>query len=122
MGVPEPARLRQCLVHSRPRPSDEPQIRQSHREVREHHGVGICGHFRPDDAVRRIRQAMTPLQEGSGGNEVPEEAAGQPMEIATLRLHRDIVLRLADFLDFLGKRQRQPVLGSGKMKNPLAND
>ena len=35
------------------------------------------------------------------------------------QLHQDIVPRLTDFFDLLGKRQCELVLGSGRMKRPL---
>src|SRR5258708_4981254 len=55
---------------------DVAQVRQGQREVREHRSVGVVV-SRTDDAMRRITKAITLLQQGAGGNELPEEAAGQ---------------------------------------------
>jgi hypothetical protein len=60
------------------------------------------------------------LQKRAGSNELPKEAVGHPVQATTQQLRRDIVPRLADFLDLLGKRQRQLVLGSDPIKLPLA--
>jgi hypothetical protein len=67
--------------------------------------------------MRRITEIL--LQKRAGGNELPKEAMGHPVQAATQQLRRDIVPRLANFLDLLGKRQRQLVLGSDP-KLPLA--
>jgi hypothetical protein len=65
---------------------------------------------------------MTLLQERAGGNELPEEEAGAPVVVATQQLRNDVVSRFADFFDLLGNRQRQLVLGSDQMKQPLARE
>jgi len=65
---------------------------------------------------------MTPLQECTGGNEVPEVEAGKPACPATHQLHSNIVPRLADFFYLLGQRQRQLVLAPVPMKHPLAEE
>jgi hypothetical protein len=56
--------------------------------------------------MRRISKAMTLIQERAGGNELPEMEAGQPICAATPQLRANIVPRLGDFFDLLGKRQR----------------
>jgi hypothetical protein len=71
-------------------------------------------------AIRRISEA--PLQECTGGNEVPEVEAGKPACPATHPLRRDIVPRLADFFYLLGQRQRQLALAPVPMKRPLAKE
>jgi hypothetical protein len=50
-------------------------------EVREHliFSVGIFGDPRTEVAMRRICEAMTPLQKRTGSNEVPEVEADQPV-------------------------------------------
>ena len=68
----------------------------------------------------RISKTMTLIQERAGGNELPEIEAGQPICPATPQLRANIVPRLGDFFDLLGKRQRQLVFGSAQMKRPLA--
>jgi hypothetical protein len=85
---------------------DVAQIGQRHGEVREHRSVGIFGQSRTDAAMRRISKAMTLIQERAGGNELPEMEAGQPICAATPQLRANIVPRLGDFFDLLGKRQR----------------
>jgi hypothetical protein len=67
-----------------------------------------------------IIQSMTLLEEGAGGQEFPEEEAGRSMRKVTQQSQRDIVLRLADLLDPLGQRQRQPQLGANHVKHVLA--
>jgi hypothetical protein len=65
---------------------------------------------------------MTALQERTGGNEVAEKLAGQPICAATLQLRRDMVPRRADFFQLLGQRQGQLVLAPAQMKHPLAQE
>ena len=81
MDVSEPAGLRQRFVHPRPCLIDVTQVRQGHGEVREHRSVGIDGQS-PDGAMRWISKAHTPLQEGAGGNELPEKEAGNPVQVS----------------------------------------
>ena len=100
MDVSEPAGLRQRFVHPRPCLIDVTQVRQGQGEVREHRSVGIEGQS-PDGAMRWISKAHTPLQEGAGGNELPEKEAGSPLHEATQQLRRGIVPRLADLFELL---------------------
>ena len=65
----------------------------------------VCGRS-PRRRDAPISEAMTPLQERAGGNELPEEQAGSPICTATHQLRRHIVPRLGDFFHLLGQRQR----------------
>ena len=51
--------------------------------------------------MRWISKAHTLLQEGAGGNELPEKEAGNPLHVATHQLRPGIVPRLADLFDLL---------------------
>jgi hypothetical protein len=53
--------------------------------------------------MRWVAKAMTLVQEGAGDNELPKMAVGHPLGAAALQLHRDIVPRLTDFFELLGK-------------------
>jgi hypothetical protein len=113
------ADLEQRLVPPCPCLIDVPQVRQNHREVREHRSIGIGVQSPTGSAMRRVRKAMTTLQENAGGNELPKARATQPVCAATQHLRPEIVPRLAELLDLLGKRQRQLVRRSDQTKRPL---
>ena len=51
--------------------------------------------------MRRISEAHTPLQEGAGGNELPEKKRVAPCSEVTQQLRRGIVPRLADLFELL---------------------
>ncbi len=75
------------------------QIHNGHGKVREHQSVGIDGSS--EAATCWISIADTSLQEGAGGNKLPEIEAGNPLRAATQQLRRGIVPRLADLFELL---------------------
>jgi hypothetical protein len=48
--------------------------------------------------MRRITEAMTLLEEGAGGNELPKMEAGESNRAATQQFRSDIVPRLAELV------------------------
>jgi hypothetical protein len=90
MDMPEPAGLRQRFVFVTVPDRCSPGTSESGQGMR----APQCGDRRtvPDSAVRWISKAQIPLQQGRGGNELPERKAGNPLRVMTQRLRRGIVL------------------------------
>jgi len=112
----KPVSFRQCLVCPRPRLIDVAQASQGLGKVHRRQG----GRRRWHRTMRRNSQAMTLLEQGTGGNKLPKKEAAHTLVVGTQKPGGGIIPGLPDQLRLLGQRQRQPVLGSHQMKSKLA--
>src|SRR5215469_1686564 len=120
--MPESPGLREGFPEPHPSLIDIAQRPQGHRELGEHHGVGVCRKSRAGGATRWLAKTMTLLQERARGNKVTKKVASRPLRSATLQLRHYIVASLANSLDLLSQQQRSLVLGSDHMKRVLSVD
>jgi hypothetical protein len=69
--------------------------------------------------MRGNSKAYTPLQDGAGGNELPQSYADNPDRVAANKCRRGIITHLADLFEPFADCERRPVLGSHEMKRKL---
>src|SRR5215467_15197385 len=96
----EPPCLRQCPGQPQPSLINVSQVRQGHREVTLHRGVGVVRQARTGDTMRTITYAL--LQKFMRSKEFAKEATGQPHCATTTQFHDSIISRLTDSFDLLG--------------------